>query len=120
MNRAEYHTPWGSASPKPSNRSFADWGARLPGMVRAAMAFLTRHFLRIGAWWSTRLRLLWRGPSAGARLAAIGLLLTGLAALVVLGYLLLYLIPILILTAFITAVCSALAVRDRAGDPSRS
>ena len=60
-----------------------DWGVRLPGLIRGAMAFLARHFRRIANWWSARLRFLWRGPGAGARMAAIGLFLAGLAALVV-------------------------------------
>ena len=42
-------------------------------------------------------------------MAAIGLFLAGLVALVILGYLLIYLIPLLILAAFIAAICSALA-----------
>ena len=110
MNRAEHHKPWGNASPEPSNRAFADWGVRLPGMVGAAMVFLPRHFRRIANWWSGRLCFLWRGPGAGSRMAAIGLFLAGMAALVIVGYLLFYLIPLLILVAFIGAICSALAV----------
>ena len=114
MNHAEHHKPWGNAAPEPPRRSFADWGVRLPGMIRGAMAYVARHFRRIGNWWSSRLRLLWRGPAAGARLAAVGLFLAGLAALVILGYLLLYLIPLLILAAFIAAICSALVANGRA------
>ena len=115
MNRTDYHKPWGDPSPEPATRSFADWGVRLPGMIRTTMAFIARYFRRIGGWWSARLRLLWHGPGASARLAAIGLFLAGLAALVILGYLLLYLVPLLILAAFIAAICSALAVNR--GDP---
>jgi len=115
MNNAEYHKPWGNPAPETPRRSFMDWGVRLPGLIRGAMAFLARHFRRIANWWSARLRFLWREPGAGARMAAIGLFLAGLAALVILGYLLLYLIPLLILAAFIAAICSALAVNR--GDP---
>jgi hypothetical protein len=112
MNNAEYHKPWEQSSPEPPRRTLIDLGTRLPGMIRGAMAFIASHFRRIANWWSSRLRLLWRGPGAGARLAAIGLFLSGLAALVILGYLLLYLIPLLILAAFIAAICSTLAVKE--------
>lgn len=110
MNKAQYHKPWESAAPEPPWRSQLDWGARLPRVVRGATASIACHFHQIVNWWSSRLRLLWRRPGAGARLAAIGLFLAGMAALVILGYLLLYLIPLIILAAFIDATCSALAV----------
>lgn len=115
MKNAESHKPWGNPAPETPRRSFRDWGARLPGIIRGAMAFLARHFRRIANWWSDRLRFLWRGPGAGARLAAIGLFLAGMAALVILSWLLLYLIPLLILAAFIAFILSALAVNR--GDP---
>ena len=111
MNNAERHKPWEGAAPETPRRSVPDWGARLPGVVRGATASIARNFNRIANWWSSRLRVLWRGPGAGRRLAAIGLFLGGMAALVVLGYLLLYLIPLVILAAFIAAICSALAAK---------
>ena len=109
MKSNETHNPWSASPASKSRRSFNDWGMRLPGMIRRAMACIAGHFRRIAGWWSARLRLLWSGPGAGARMAAIGLFLAGLVALVVLGYLLIYLIPLLILAAFIAAICSALA-----------
>ncbi len=116
MNNDEYHKPWESAAPELPRRSLFNWGARLHGVVRGATASIACHFHQIVNWWSSRLRLLWRGPGAGARLAAIGLFLAGMAALVVLGYLLLYLIPLLILAVFMAAIYSALATnRDLPG-----
>lgn len=105
----ESHNPWGSAPAGASRSPGIEWGMKLPGMIRRAMACIAGHFRRIAGWWSARLRLLWNGPGAGARMAAIGLFLAGLVALVILGYLLIYLIPLLILAAFIAAICSALA-----------
>ena len=109
MNSNENHNPWGTSPTRKTRMSFNEWGMRLPGMIRRTMACIAGHFRRIAGWWSARLRLLWSGPGAGARMAAIGLFLAGLVALLILGYLLIYLIPLLILAAFIAAICSALA-----------
>ena len=109
MNSNDTHNPWRTPSTNGPRTSFTDWGIRLPGMIRRTMACIAGHFRRVANWWSARLRLLWSGPGAGARMAAIGLFLAGLVALVILGYLLIYLIPLLILAAFIAAICSALA-----------
>ncbi len=109
MNTNETHNPWSATPTSKSRISLTDWGIRLPGMIRRAMACIAGHFRRSAGWWSARLRSLWSGPGAGARMAAIGLFLAGLVALVILGYLLIYLIPLLILAAFIAAICSALA-----------
>lgn len=110
MNSNQTHNPWGDPTANKTHSSVTDWGMRLPGMIRRAMACIAGHFRRITGWWSARLRLLWSGPGAASRMAAIGLFLAGLVALVILGYLLIYLIPLLIMAAFIAAICSSLAL----------
>lgn len=118
MNSSETHNPWSASPVKKSRTSFNDWGMRLPGMIRRTMACIAGHFRRIAGWWSARLRLLWNSPGAGARMAAVGLFLAGLVTLVILGYLLIYLIPLLILAAFIAAICSAIG-NSRPSAPRR-
>ncbi len=102
--------PWNAPSDAPRQFSFIEAGARLPDALRRAMACVSLHLRRIGNWWSARLRSLWQQADVGSRMAAVGLFVAGLATILFMAYLLLYLIPLLILVAFIAAIFSVLAM----------
>jgi hypothetical protein len=102
--------PWNAPSDSPRQFSFIEAGARLPDALRRAMACVSLHLRRTGNWWSARLRSLWQQGDVGSRMAAVGLFVAGLATILFMAYLLIYLLPFLILAAFIAAICSAFAV----------
>ncbi len=110
------HNPWNSSSADRSGFSFCEAGARLPDALRRGMACTSLHLRRLANWWSARLRSLWQHGDVGSRMASIGLFVAGIAMILFMAYLLIYLIPFIILAAFIGAICCAL-IRCTAANP---
>ena len=105
------HNPWHSTSTESNGRpgwSFCEFGTCLPEAIRRFMACASQHIRKAAFWWSSRLRLFWRAGDVGSRLAAVGLFVAGLAGILILAHLILYLIPFILLAAFIAAICVAI------------
>lgn len=62
--------------------------------------------------WASRTSSLWARPGRGSKAMAIACALAGVVALLLFAYVLIYLIPILILAAFVAAVLAAVKGRN--------
>lgn len=72
-----------------------------------AIATGINHLKRLSEWWSFKLRTDWNAGDMGNRLVAIALFVAGLAGILVLACAMLYLLPLVLLAVFVSAIWPA-------------
>lgn len=100
------HDPWTTSSSN-RNDSHSCHGQGWEADLRRCGASFISHFRRIAGWWVSRITSLWRRADIPGRLGSVGLCVAGILGLVMLAHILLYVIPLLILAAFIAAIWTA-------------